>query len=150
MHENFATILETVAEQRADRTAVTRGAVSLTWQQLEERAARLAAFLADRGVGTDDRVAIALYNGPGYVETLFAALKLRAVPVNINYRYQAAKSRMSSPTLMPRPSCSTPRSPRGSPRRRAPCPRCARSCGRSRRGCLCRRCDAAGAAVRRT
>jgi acyl-CoA synthetase (AMP-forming)/AMP-acid ligase II len=91
MHENFATILETVAEQRADRTAVTRGDVSLTWQQLEERAARLAAFLADRGVGTDDRVAIALYNGPGYVETLFAALKLRAVPVNINYRYQAGE-----------------------------------------------------------
>ena len=91
MHENFATILETVAEQRADRTAVTRGAVSLTWQQLEERAARLAAFLADRGVGTDDRVAIALYNGPGYIETLFAALKLRAVPVNINYRYQAGE-----------------------------------------------------------
>jgi acyl-CoA synthetase (AMP-forming)/AMP-acid ligase II len=91
MHENFATILETVAEQRADRTAVTRGAVSLTWQQLEERAARLAAFLADRGVGTDDRVAIALYNGPGYIETLFAALKLRAVPVNISYRYQAGE-----------------------------------------------------------
>ena len=91
MQENFATILETVAEQRADRTAVTRGAVSLTWQQLEERAARLAAFLADRGVGTDDRVAIALYNGPEYLETLFAALKLRAVPVNVNYRYQAGE-----------------------------------------------------------
>ena len=91
MHENFATILETVAEQRADRTAITRGAVSLTWEQLEERAARLASFLASRGVGTDDRVAIALYNGPGYVETVFAALKLRAIPVNINYRYQAAE-----------------------------------------------------------
>ncbi len=91
MHENFATILETVAEQRADRIVITRGAVSLTWQQLEERAARLAGFLASRGVGTDDRVAIALYNGPGYVETVFAALKLRAIPVNINYRYQAAE-----------------------------------------------------------
>ena len=91
MQENFATILETVAEQRADRTAVTRGAVSLTWQQLEERAARLAAFLASRGIGADDRVAIALYNGPEYLETLFAALKLRAVPVNVNYRYQAGE-----------------------------------------------------------
>ncbi len=91
MQENFATILETVAEQRADRTAVTRGAVSLTWRQLEERAARLAAFLASRGIGADDRVAIALYNGPEYLETLFAALKLRAVPVNVNYRYQAGE-----------------------------------------------------------
>jgi acyl-CoA synthetase (AMP-forming)/AMP-acid ligase II len=89
MHENFATILETVAEQRADRTAVTRGAASLTWQQLEERAARLAAFLASRGIGTDDRVAIGLYNSPEYLESVFAALKLRAIPVNVNYRYQA-------------------------------------------------------------
>jgi acyl-CoA synthetase (AMP-forming)/AMP-acid ligase II len=91
MQENFATILETVAEERADRIAVTRGAVSLTWQQLEERAARLAGFLASRGIGADDRVAIALYNGPEYLETLFAALKLRAVPVNVNYRYQAGE-----------------------------------------------------------
>jgi acyl-CoA synthetase (AMP-forming)/AMP-acid ligase II len=91
MQENFATILETVAEQRADRTAVTRGTLSRTWQQLEERAARLAAFLASRGIGADDRIAIALYNGPEYLETLFAALKLRAVPVNVNYRYQAGE-----------------------------------------------------------
>jgi 3-oxocholest-4-en-26-oate---CoA ligase len=91
MHENFATILETVADQRADRVAVTRGGASLTWQQLDDRAGRLAGFLASRGAGPGDRVAIALYNGPGYIETVFAALKLRAVPVNINYRYQAAE-----------------------------------------------------------
>ena len=45
MQENFATILETVADVRAERTAVTRGGVSLTWRQLEQRAASLAAFL---------------------------------------------------------------------------------------------------------
>src|SRR5215472_5481166 len=88
MQENFATILETVADVRADRTAVSCGGVSLTWRQLEQRAARLAAFLADRGVGADDRVAIALYNGPEYLECVFATLKLRAIPVNVNYRYQ--------------------------------------------------------------
>ena len=53
------------------------------------RAAR--RFLASRGIGADNRVAIALYNGPEYLETLFAALKLRAVPVNVNYRYQAGE-----------------------------------------------------------
>src|SRR5215475_11463388 len=88
MRENFATILETVADVRAERTAVSCGGVSLTWRQLEERAARLAAFLASRGVGADDRVAIALYNSPEYLESVFATLKLRAVPVNVNYRYQ--------------------------------------------------------------
>jgi 3-oxocholest-4-en-26-oate---CoA ligase len=88
MQENFATILETVADVRAERTAVTCGGVSLSWRQLERRAARLAAFLASRGTGADDRVAIALYNTPEYLESVFAVLKLRAIPVNVNYRYQ--------------------------------------------------------------
>ena len=34
-------------------------------------------------------MAIALYNSPEYLECVFAALKLRAIPVNVNYRYQA-------------------------------------------------------------
>ena len=89
MRENFATVLETVADVRADREAVAHGDRSLTWRELDERAARLAAFLAGRGVGAEDRVAIALYNCPEYLESVFAVLKLRAVPVNVNYRYQA-------------------------------------------------------------
>ena len=88
MRENFATVLETVADVRADFTAVTHGNRSRTWRQLDDRASRLAAFLAGRGVGTEDRVAIALYNGIEYLETVFAVLKLRAIPVNVNYRYQ--------------------------------------------------------------
>ena len=93
MRENFATVLETVADVRADRIAVTHGDRSRTWRELDERASRLAAFLSSRGVGTEDRVAIALYNGIEYVESVFAVLKLRAVPVNINYRYQAPEMR---------------------------------------------------------
>jgi acyl-CoA synthetase (AMP-forming)/AMP-acid ligase II len=89
VRENFATVLEIVADLRADRTVVTHGNRSLTWRQLDERASRLAAFLAGRGVGTEARVAIALYNGIEYVESVFAVLKLRAIPVNINYRYRA-------------------------------------------------------------
>jgi fatty-acyl-CoA synthase len=81
-------VLETVADVRADRTAVTHGDRNLTWRQLDDRASRLAAFLAGRGVGAEDRVAIALYNGTAYLESVFAVLKLRAIPVNVNYRYQ--------------------------------------------------------------
>jgi len=89
VRENFASILETVADVRADRIAVTHGERSRTWRELDERAARLAAFLAGSGIGQEDRVAIALYNGIEYLESVFAVLKLRAIPVNINYRYQA-------------------------------------------------------------
>ncbi|HYK27157.1 MAG TPA: AMP-binding protein [Streptosporangiaceae bacterium] len=93
MQENFATILETVADVRADRIAATHGGRTRTWQQLDERAARLAAFLADAGIGAEDRVAIALYNSLEYLESVFAVLKLRAIPVNVNYRYQAEEMR---------------------------------------------------------
>ncbi len=34
-----------------------------------------------------DHVALLLYNGTEYLEGMFAALKLRAVPINVNYRY---------------------------------------------------------------
>jgi 3-oxocholest-4-en-26-oate---CoA ligase len=93
VRENFATVLETVADVRAGRTAVTHGDRSVTWRELDERASRLAGFLADRGVGAESRVAIALYNGIEYLESVFAILKLRAIPVNVNYRYQPEEMR---------------------------------------------------------
>ena len=91
MRENFATVLETLADVRADHVAVTHGERSLTWHELDDRAARLAAFLAGRGIRAEDRVAIALYNGVEYLESVFAALKLGAIAVNVNYRYQAGE-----------------------------------------------------------
>jgi fatty-acyl-CoA synthase len=38
-------------------------------------------------------VAIALYNGIEYLESVFAILKLMAIPVNVNYRYQSDEMR---------------------------------------------------------
>jgi 3-oxocholest-4-en-26-oate---CoA ligase len=93
VRESFATVLETVADVRADRIVITNGDRERTWRQLDERAARLAGYLASQGIGTGDRVAIALYNGIEYIESVFAILKLRAIPVNVNYRYQAAEMR---------------------------------------------------------
>jgi 3-oxocholest-4-en-26-oate---CoA ligase len=93
VRENFATVLETVADARADRTAVTCGNRSLTWGELDERASRLASFLAGRGVGAQAPVAIALHNGIEYLETVFAVLKVQAIPVNVNYRYQLDEMR---------------------------------------------------------
>ncbi len=39
------------------------------------------------GVGPGDHVALYLYNGTEYLEGMLAAFKLRAVPINVNYRY---------------------------------------------------------------
>ena len=93
MRENFATVLETVADEMGEHPAIRHGEQSRSWLDLDTRAARLAGHLAGRGVGAGQRVAIALYNGIEYVETLLAILKLRAVPVNVNYRYKESELR---------------------------------------------------------
>jgi acyl-CoA synthetase (AMP-forming)/AMP-acid ligase II len=44
-------------------------------------------------VGPGDHVGIYAYNSHEFVETIFAAYKLRAVPINVNYRYVEAELR---------------------------------------------------------
>ena len=88
MKESLATVLETVADLRPDRLVVSHGGRTCTWTELDERAARLAGHLAAQGIGPGSRVAVALYNGIEYLESVYAILKLRAVPLNVNYRYR--------------------------------------------------------------
>src|SRR5262245_55455355 len=45
--------------------------------------------MAGLGVGPGVKVAQLLYNCPEYLETVYAAFKLRAVPLNVNHRYLA-------------------------------------------------------------
>jgi 3-oxocholest-4-en-26-oate---CoA ligase len=88
LSENWATLWEAFADAQPDQVAVVVGDDALTWRQLDERAARLAAALASRGSGTGTRVAQLMYNCPEYLESTYAAFKLRATPVNVNYRYK--------------------------------------------------------------
>ena len=89
MDWNFGTVFESVADAIPDHTALVQGDRRRTWQELDERAARLAAALRDAGLGPGSKVAFYLYNSNEYLETLFACFKLRAVPANVNYRYTA-------------------------------------------------------------
>ena len=41
------------------------------------------------GLGVDDHVGVFMYSRPEYLETMVAAFKVRAVPINVNYRYVA-------------------------------------------------------------
>ncbi len=84
---NFADIWEAVADRVADRVAVVCGGVERSYGEIEERSTRLAHAFADAGVGAGDHVGLYLLNGPEYLESMLAAFKIRAVPVNINYRY---------------------------------------------------------------
>ncbi|MEZ5141126.1 MAG: AMP-binding protein [Acidimicrobiales bacterium] len=56
---------------------------------LDGQVDRMSHVLADHGVGVGDTVGLHLHNGWEYVVAMLAAYKLRAVPVNLNYRYVA-------------------------------------------------------------
>lgn len=89
---NLADLFESVVDVVGDRTAIVvpnapGGRREYTFDQLEERANRLAHALAERGVGVGDKVAVYGYNSNEWIEAQWAAWKLRAVPVNVNYRY---------------------------------------------------------------
>jgi fatty-acyl-CoA synthase len=88
---NYATTWETIARETPDREAVVCGDRRLTFGDLDRRADRLAHVLAAHGIGSGDAVAISLTNRPEYLEAFFAALKLGAAPVNLNYQYVAAE-----------------------------------------------------------
>ena len=88
LHFNMADLFESVVDAvPADRLAVVCGDRRLTYRELEERANRLAHWLAAHGIGRGDHVGCYMHNGTEYLETMLACFKLRAVPININFRY---------------------------------------------------------------
>jgi len=84
---NLADVFESVADVCPDRTAVATPNRDVTFAELDERANRLAHHLEEQGIGAGDHVALLLQNGTEYLEAMLGAFKLRAVPINVNYRY---------------------------------------------------------------
>jgi len=87
MEFNLADLWEKVVDTVPDRESLVCGKRRLSYAQADERSNRFAHVLAARGIGHGDHVALYLYNGTEYLEGMLAAYKLRAVPVNVNYRY---------------------------------------------------------------
>jgi fatty-acyl-CoA synthase len=90
---HFATLWEVIADRIGSAAALTHGTRTTTWEAFENRAARLAGALQAHGVGPGSAVACYLFNCPEYFEAFLAALKIRAVPANVNYRYGGAELR---------------------------------------------------------
>jgi acyl-CoA synthetase (AMP-forming)/AMP-acid ligase II len=84
---NLADIFESLVDVIGDREALVCGDRRLTFDALEDRGNRLAHHLLSIGVQPGDHVGVQLYNCTEYVETMIACFKVRAVPVNVNYRY---------------------------------------------------------------
>ncbi|MDF3294019.1 acyl-CoA synthetase [Streptomyces silvisoli] len=96
MEYNLADLFESVVDAVPDREALVyvdhpgSGAERrLTYAELDAAANRVAHHLAASGVAPGQHVGLHLYNGVEYLQTALACMKIRAVPVNVNYRYVA-------------------------------------------------------------
>jgi fatty-acyl-CoA synthase len=91
MGHNYADLLEALSDRLPEHVFLVQGQRRMTLGELDNRAGRLAHALALRGVGPGDKVGMVLYNSPEFLEVLFAAFKLRAVPVAFNYRFRGTE-----------------------------------------------------------
>src|SRR5215471_6332924 len=73
-----------VREGRGARPAIVTDAGTLTYRDVQALSERWARLLAEAGVGCEQRVLIALPDGPDFVGVLFGALKLGAAVVMVN------------------------------------------------------------------
>lgn len=84
---NIADLFEQAVDAWGEREYLVDERVRRTFAEVEARANQLAHHLAASGVGPGDHVGIYALNRAEWVETLWAVFKLRAVWININYRY---------------------------------------------------------------
>ena len=87
MAYNIADLFEHTVDSVADREVLVVGQQRRTYAQLEGRANQLAHHLLAQGIGPGDHVGVYGSNSVEWIEAALAAYKVRAVPVNVNFRY---------------------------------------------------------------
>ena len=81
---NLASIATVGAARVPDAVAVRLGEAELSYAELDERGARLAALLRARGVGPGDRVGVMLPNVPEFPVAYYGVLRVGGVVVPMN------------------------------------------------------------------
>lgn len=82
--------VDTVPE---DREALVCAGRRVTFRQFYEQTQKLASWLRSQGIEAGDTIGIHAYNSIEFVEATFAAYMLKAIPVNVNYRYTVDEAR---------------------------------------------------------
>jgi fatty-acyl-CoA synthase len=77
------------ARRTPDVPALRFDGAGRSYGELDERVTRLARALADRGVGTGDRIAVLALNGMEAWEAYLAGVRLGAIVVPVNFRLVA-------------------------------------------------------------
>jgi 3-oxocholest-4-en-26-oate---CoA ligase len=84
---NIADLFEHAVDAAPDNRAVKVGDRTVTYADLESEANRLAHYLQSQGVEPGDHVAVYAKNSIEHVIAVLAIVKIRAVNINVNYRY---------------------------------------------------------------
>ncbi|HWJ64603.1 MAG TPA: acyl-CoA synthetase [Acidimicrobiales bacterium] len=84
---NIADLFERAVDAVPDRTALVCGPRSLTFREFDLEANRLANHLLAQGFGHGDHIGIYGQNTAEWMIAMVAIFKIRAVPININFRY---------------------------------------------------------------
>jgi acyl-CoA synthetase (AMP-forming)/AMP-acid ligase II len=90
--ETLPAMLSAACARAPAGEAIVCGPLRLTWREVEERTARIAAGLRARGIGEGDRIALWLGNRVEFVLAFFAAFRIGAVTVPLSTRYQTPES----------------------------------------------------------
>lgn len=85
-HVTIAQLLRNAAVARPDHAAYHYSRATQTWREVDERVDALAAGLWEAGVRPGDVVASCTHDGPVLIELIYAAARIGAVRVGINYR----------------------------------------------------------------
>ena len=84
---NIADLFERAVDAVPDRRALVCGDRSLTFAEFDQEANRLANHLLAEGFGHGDHIGIYGQNSAEWMIAMVAIFKIRAVPININFRY---------------------------------------------------------------
>ena len=87
MAHNIADLFEHAVDAAPDKPAVKVGTRTVTYAELESEANKLAHYLQSQGVQPGDHVAVYAKNSIEHVVAVLAIVKIRAVNINVNYRY---------------------------------------------------------------
>ncbi|GAB3687377.1 acyl-CoA synthetase [Saccharopolyspora tripterygii] len=99
---NLSAVFQTVADAVPDQEVLVWGDRRFTYSALNARVDGVAHYLTSQGLGChtprenlaghesgQHHVGLYLHNGNEYLEAMVGALRARAVPFNVNYRYVA-------------------------------------------------------------
>lgn len=90
---NWFTVLSHHASRAPGKPICVFGRDTISYAEMEERAAALGAGLHARGVGPGDVVGLLSYNCGEFLETIFAANYLGAIVMPVNWRLAAPEVR---------------------------------------------------------